>query len=274
MLSGGMFDIFLVGELSGGTLDIFFGGSFVLFFALLLLLLLAELPVFVGVPIVFPAVDIEKFFPETATVDVDGAAHAGDETFDVAFTFGGEFVGGIVGVAAHAFAGDDKAGINNDADERDAFVGVLFVLLFGVEREAEFVEEEFANNLDVAQELFFFRFGDDDEEIVDIAAVVFVAEVEADEAVELVEEDVGKELGGEIADDDALAGRLEEEAFVAGKVFPIGALAANGDVFHGLVENDFVPEIFEGLIEFATMFGLAANADFVVGAAIVEKLLV
>ncbi len=55
--------------------------------------------------------------------------------------------------------------------------------------------------------------GDDDKEVVDVATIVFVAKVESDITVELIEEDVGEELAGEVADDDAATFGLVEEAF-------------------------------------------------------------
>lgn len=92
------------------------------------------------------------------------------------------------------------------------------------------------------------RHGDKNIEIVDIAAVMFVAEVEGDEAVELIKVNVREELAGEIADDDALTGWLIKEAFAFGEMLPVGAATANGDVLHRAIENDFFPEIFQGFV--------------------------
>lgn len=66
---------------------------------------------------------------------------------------------------------------------------------------------------DIAEKLGFLLHGDDDEEIVHVAAVMFVTEVHGDEAVELVEVNVRDELAGEITDHDAVAGAPVEEAF-------------------------------------------------------------
>lgn len=57
------------------------------------------------------------------------------------------------------------------------------------------------DGVDVAEELFALFGGDDDEKVVDVATVMFVAEIEGYEAVELVEENVGKELTGQVAED-------------------------------------------------------------------------
>lgn len=174
-----------------------------------------------GEPVVFPAEAVEEFLEEAAGVDVFGGAHAGDETVDVAFAAGGEGVGGFVGLATGAAAGDDEPRIDNGADEGDAFVDGLAVLLLRVEGESELAFEELLDGVDVAQELLALVGGNDDEEVVDIATVVFIAEVKHDEAVELVEEDVAEELAGEVADDDAATFGLVEEAFADGEVAPV-----------------------------------------------------
>lgn len=89
----------------------------------------------VGEPVVFPAEAVEDFFEETAGVNMFDRAHAGDEAVDVAFAAGGESVGGLEGFAAGAAARDDEMGIDDGADEGDAFVDGLAVLLFRVEGE-------------------------------------------------------------------------------------------------------------------------------------------
>ena len=98
--------------------------------------------------------------------------------------------------------------------------------------------------------------------------------VDDDEAIQLVKEDVGEQLAGEVADDDALAGRLVEEAFVAGELAPVGAFAADGDAVHGAVVDDFFPEIAEQAVELVAVFGGAADAVVGVGAVGVVELLV
>ena len=88
-----------------------------------------------GEPIVFPAETVEKFFEEAAGVDMFRRAHARDETVDVAFAAGGKFIGGFESLAARTATGDDETGIDDGADERDAFLDGLTVLLFRVEGE-------------------------------------------------------------------------------------------------------------------------------------------
>lgn len=150
-------------------------------------------------------------------------AHAGDEAINVAFATGRKFVGGFKSLAAGAAAGDDETGINNRADKGDTFVDGLTVLLFRVESEVEFAFEEFLDGVDVAEELLALVGGDDDEKVVDVATIIFVAEFKSDVTVELVEEDVGEELAGEVADDDAAAFGLVEKTFADGEVAPVGA---------------------------------------------------
>jgi len=114
--------------------------------------------------------------------------------------------------------------------------------------------------------------GDNDEKIVDVAAVMFVTEVKLDETVELVEEDVGEELAGKIADDDAAFFGLVEEAFIGGEFVPIAAMAVNTDTFHGLVVDNFVPNVFEESIEFMFIGGMAADVVFGVREFAMEEL--
>lgn len=127
------------------------------------------------------------------------------------------------------------------------------------------------DGVDVAEKLFALLGGDDDEEVVDVAAVIFVAEVKGDVAVELVEKDVGEELAGEVADDDAAAFGLVEEAFRHGEVAPVGAGAANDDVAHGVVVDDLVPEELDGLVKLVAVAGVTADAVFVIIIFVVER---
>ena len=84
----------------------------------------------------------------------------------------------------------------------------------GMESEFELEAEIFFDNADVTEELFALFHRDDNEEVVNIATVVLISEVELNEAVELIEEDVGEELAGEVADDDAAFFGLIEKTFV------------------------------------------------------------
>lgn len=143
--------------------------------------------------------------------------HAGDEAVEVAGAGGGEIVGGLETVAAGAAARNDKAGVDNGADKGDAFFDGLTVLFLGVEGEAEFSFEEFRDNGEVAEELGAAGHRNDNKKVVDVATVMFVAEVESDIAVELVEKDVGEELASEVADDNAATFGLIKETFVGGE---------------------------------------------------------
>lgn len=126
------------------------------------------------------------------------------------------------------------------------------------------------DSVDVAEELFALFGGDDDEKVVDIAAVMLVTKIEGDEAVELVEENIGKELASQVADDDAAAFGLVEEAFRNGKVAPVGARAADDDVFHGIVVDDLFPEELDGLVELVAVASVAADAVFMIVFFVVE----
>lgn len=166
-----------------------------------------------GEPVIFPTKSVEKLFEKLAAIDMFHAPHAGDEAFNVTFAVSAKFVGGAIAVVAGAFAGNDEAGIDDGADERDAFINGLFVLFFGMEREAELAEKKFANDFDITEKLGAAAFRNDDEKVVDVAAIMLIAEVEAHETVELVEKDVGKELRGEITNDNTAAFGLGEKTF-------------------------------------------------------------
>ena len=84
---------------------------------------------------------------------MDETAHTGNHTFHLAFAVGGEAVGGLVGFALGALAGDDVARVNGGADEGDAVVNGLIIALLGMESEAEVELEVVADDGDVAQEL-------------------------------------------------------------------------------------------------------------------------
>lgn len=127
------------------------------------------------------------------------------------------------------------------------------------------------DGVDVAEELFALFGGDDDEKVVDVAAVMFVAEIEGDEAVELIKKNIGKELASQVADDDAAAFGLVEEAFRNGEVAPVGARAADDDVFHGIVMDDLFPEELDSLVELVAVASVAADAVFMVVFFVVER---
>ncbi len=222
----------------------------------------AGTPFGVADPVVFPAEAVENPFEKLAAIDVHESAFAGNEAGDFASAGGGEVVGGLVGFAAGAVAGNDEAGIDDGANERDAFADGLGFALVGMKGEIELVVEVFFDNADVAHELVFLRHRDDDVEIIDVATVMFVAELEGDETVELVEEDIRDELAGEVADDDAMAGFAIEEAFVGGEGGPFFLRAADDNAAHGVVVDDLMPEKLGGLVELVTVVRAAGDAVF------------
>lgn len=227
-----------------------------------------------GRPVIFPTKSIKKLFEKLAAIDMFHTAHTGDKPLDIAFAISTEFVGGAVTVVAGAFARNDEPRIDDGTDEGHAFVYGLLVLLFGMESETKLAKEELANNFDVAEELGALRFGDDDKEVVNIATVMLITEIETNEAVKLVKEDVRKELRGEIADDDAATVGLGEETFGFREGTPVGTATANGDVFHRLVINDFAPEVFENVIKSSLIGRMTTDTVFYVRAmAVIELLL-
>ena len=142
----------------------------------------------------------------------------------------------------------------------------------GMESEFEFEAEIFFDNADVTEELFALFHGDNDEEVVDIATVVLIAEVELNETVELVEENVGEELAGEVANDDAAFFGLIEKTFIFREFIPVAAVTVNANAFHGLVVDDLVPNVFKEIVEFMLVGGVAADVVFGIGEFTVEEL--
>lgn len=133
-----------------------------------------------------------------------------------------------------------------------------------MESERKIVFKELVDDVDVAKELSLLGGGNDDEEIVDITAVMMITEVVDDKTVELVEEDVRKELAGKIADDDAAALGLVKEAFRRRKIVPVGAESTNGDVAHGVIVDDLVPKELESEIKLLAVGGVTVDVVFVV----------
>lgn len=142
----------------------------------------------------------------------------------------------------------------------------------GMESEFELEAEIFFDNADVTEELFALFHRDDNEEVVNIATVVLISEVELNEAVELIEEDVGEELAGEVADDDAAFFGLIEKTFVFWEFIPVAAVTVNANAFHGLVVDDLVPNVFKEIVEFMLVGGVAADVVFGIGEFTVEEL--
>ncbi len=168
--------------------------------------------------------------------------NARNDTFDVAIAVGGELIGGGKTFAFAAVADGDKARVDNGADERDAVGGRLAKAFFRVEGEIELFFKKMVNDIDIAQKLRALGGGDDDKEIINVAAVMGIAEVVDDKTVELVEKDVRKELGSQIANDDTATFGLVKKTFRAGQIVPVGREAAENDVTHGIVMDNLVPE--------------------------------
>lgn len=141
-----------------------------------------------------------------------------------------------------------------------------------MEGEFELEAEIFFDNADVAEELFALFHGDDDEKVVDVATVMLISEVELDETVELVEKDIGEELAGEVADDDAAFFGLVEETFIFREFIPVATVTVNADTFHGFVVDDLVPNVFKEIVEFMLVGGMAADVVLGVGEFAVEEL--
>lgn len=224
-----------------------------------------------GEPVIFPAKTVEKFFEEAAGINVLRGSHTGNEAVNIALATGRKFIGSFESFAARATARNDKTRIDDGADEGDAFFDGLAVLLFRVESEVEFAFEKLLDGVDVAKELLALLGGNDDEKVVDVAAVMFIAEIESNVAVELVEEDVGEELAGEIADDDAAAFGLVEETFADGELAPVGARSANDDVFHGIVMDDLMPEELDDLVKLVAVTSVTTDAVFMKIFFVVER---
>lgn len=166
------------------------------------------------IPIKFPAETIEKIAEETAGINMEQGAFAGDDTFEITGAVGGEVVGGLVGFALGAVAGNDEARVSDGADKRYAFLDELFATLVRVEGEVELVAEIRFDDSNVADELLALLERDDDVEVIDVATVMFVAEIVSDETVELVEKDIGDELASEITNYDTATGAAIKKTFV------------------------------------------------------------
>lgn len=128
-------------------------------------------------PVVIPAVFVVDGFEEFATVDMHHGAFAGEKSFDAAGAVGGELVGGGLSLAAGTMAGYDEARIDDGADEGSAFVDGLSVLLVGMKGESKLTLKIVADDIDIAHKLMFLGHGDDNEKVVDVAAIMFVTEI-------------------------------------------------------------------------------------------------
>ncbi len=115
--------------------------------------------------------------------------------------------------------------------------------------------------------------GDDDIKIVNIATVMFVTEIVGDETVELVEEDIGDKLAGEIANDDTAAGFAIEETFVWWEGGPVGLRTADDNTTHRVVINNLMPNEAGEVIKPLAVERMAEDAVLleVVGWELVER---
>ena len=176
-------------------------------------------------------------------------AEVGDDSIEVLAT-SGEVLAGLMEMRLQAVARVKTMGIDAGAEKLHALVDFAAVALFRVESHLQVV---FQITLDYGDVLFGFLVllgRNHVEEVVDIAAVVFVAEIVGDEAVELVEVDIGHELRSEVADNDTASGWLLIEGFFRredGRI-PVARVAAFPGFFDGVVENDLAPEVVAGEI--------------------------
>ncbi len=100
-----------------------------------------------------------------------------------------------------------------------------------------------ANDFNISEELIALTHRYDNEEIIDVAAIMRIPETETNETVELIEVDIGEELAGKIADDNATFGRLAKETFASGEFFPGGTFPTYSDIFHRFIIDNFTPNI-------------------------------
>lgn len=191
---------------------------------------------------------------------MEQGAFTRDNTFEITGAVGGEVVGGLVGFALGAVTGDDEARISDGADKRYAFFDELFATLMRVESKVELVAEIRFDDSNVADELFALLEWDDNVEVIDVATVMFIAEIVGDKTVELIEENIGNELAGEIADHDTAAGAAIEKTFVRREGSPVGFGAADDDATHRIVVNDLVPDELSEIVEALAVERMTENA--------------
>lgn len=124
------------------------------------------------------------------------------------------------------------------------------------------IAEVGTDNLDVTHELGFLGEGNDDIKIINVAAIVHIAEIKSNKAIKLIEEDIREELAGKIADYDTMTRFAVEEAFVGRKGCPIFTGSTNDNIAHGVVVDDLVPEELDGLVELVAVARAAGNLVF------------
>jgi hypothetical protein len=161
-------------------------------------------------------------------------------------------------VAFEAGSWVNAMGVDGGAEEGDALVDGLEVAFVRVEGEVELMLEVMLDDWDGGEEALLV--GVDDEEIIDVAAIMLEAEVVGDEAVELVKEDIGEELAGEVADGNATSAWGVKEALAIWEAAPGGARRVDDDVVDGVVEDDLAPEELTGLVGVAVVGELLVEA--------------
>ena len=201
------------------------------------------------------------------------ATHAREDASRVADALGGETVGGLVSLALGAAAGDDEPRENGSANKGRTMIDGLDVAFLGVKGEIELLAQKALNHVDIAQQLISAFERNENIKIIDIATIMGIAQLVDNVTVELVKENIGKQLAGEIANHNALTFWLAEKTLVTGQLAPIGAASANSDVAHGLIIDNFLPDIAEQTIKGLTILGEAANVVLEVGTIRMEKLL-
>ena len=156
-----------------------------------------------------------------------------------------------------AVARVDTVRVDAGAEEADAASDGLDVAFLGVEDEVELGVEELLDAGDVLESLVVLTLGDEEDEIIYIASVVFVPEVEFDETVELIEVDIGDELGGEVANHDTISGVAGVEAFLGWEIVPLGNPPATVGFVGGVVHEDLAPKVIADLVKLAN--GMVAH---------------
>ncbi len=73
-------------------------------------------------------------------------------------------------------------------------------------------------------------------------------------------------MTGEIADDDAVVCWLIEKALIVREFLPVGTMSADGNIFHRLIKNDFMPKVLKQAIKIVFIIMMTADVVFMVGA--------
>ena len=133
------------------------------------------------------------------------ATHAREDASRVTDTLGGEAVGGLVSLALGATARDDESWENGSANKGRTMIDGLDIAFLGVKGEIELFAQKALDQIDVAQQLLSAFERNKNIEIIDIATIMGITQLVDNVTVELIKENIGKQLAGEIADHDAIA---------------------------------------------------------------------